>query len=798
MNKGLVIVVIMLILVGGIYFYSENASGTMITSPSGIGGAGSLWGQEFIVEYEDGTSRALNLGLEQFAVFHEGKEVVSIRYRLSAMMTGVTENVIVSLLGYKLTFAIDGQSYILNFDEDGLVIPVDKWQSLTSQEIPIENITGGLSSGTYRIDIVPGGSISYKIGYVGGVTTATLPIPVTDNLVITSESIFYTLTITVIGEGSTDPVSGGSYESGTIVDVEATPDIGNHFVSWSGAAQGVATTCSVEMDGDKTLIAQFVTDVQSDHSLYVTTVGQGSVDILPINDGPYPYGTSVTLTPQAFTGWAFSAWGGEASGSTIPLQINMTKDWSIQATFVTQQYSLGITIDPVGSGTVSQQPAPPYGYNQVVTLTAQPNLGSSFVQWTGDATGTNLQTTVTMVSSKSVTAHFSQEEYTLSTSISPLGAGSISIVPSGPYNYNDVVTLTATPIGAYGFVSWSEGGTVFSTTRTTSYTVTGDATIQATFSSAFIIVSQPDGTEPLTQEESFLVEWFYNFNDNVDINLYTSSFVFVQSLVSDTVDDGSWSWLVSQPVGSYIVQVSRHSPAGVSGNSAIFTIEEGTTNGLEDFMSYNWYPVTYLSRTTTQITATGMPRFAECYSQKAQPSIGTNAFTIEFDIIATQLDFPDTVGTISSPTYGGNLCTLFENLETVHSQSQSQSSKTGVAFRFCSLCTGVGLYSYGVQFRDRTANPPTGHWFDYNNIGLNVVYHVVIQRTSLSATNGWTISMYTGWDGTTGTPVSTFPRQINSGAADIQYVLPMVGRGDSIEGAKQGSGSVSNMKITIG
>src|SRR6185436_17231445 len=62
-------------------------------------------------------------------------------------------------------------------------------------------------------------------------------------------------------------------------------------------------------------------------------VGNGSVARNP-NQPTYPSGSVVALTATAAAGWAFSAWSGSASGNTNPLNVTMTSDKTITATFV--------------------------------------------------------------------------------------------------------------------------------------------------------------------------------------------------------------------------------------------------------------------------------------------------------------------------------------------------------------------------------------------------------------------------------------------------------------------------------
>lgn len=65
---------------------------------------------------------------------------------------------------------------------------------------------------------------------------------------------------------------------------------------------------------------------------------------------------------------------------------------------------LKVTKNGTGTGTVTWPTACTAG--NVVTLTAAPAVGSSFVSWGGDASGTALTTNVTMDASKNVTATF--------------------------------------------------------------------------------------------------------------------------------------------------------------------------------------------------------------------------------------------------------------------------------------------------------------------------------------------------------------------------------------------------------
>jgi uncharacterized repeat protein (TIGR02543 family) len=132
----------------------------------------------------------------------------------------------------------------------------------------------------------------------------------------------------------------------------------------------------------------------------------------------------------------------------------MTGDKSVTAHFSQIVYTLSITVDPVAGGSVGAVPSPPYYYGTVVTLTASVNPGYVFDHWSGDASGTNPVTTVTMTGDKSVTAHFTQNGYTLTIIID--GQGTVVKNPEqNTYAYNSIVELTAIADENWVFSSWS-------------------------------------------------------------------------------------------------------------------------------------------------------------------------------------------------------------------------------------------------------------------------------------------------------------------------------------------------------
>ncbi len=227
------------------------------------------------------------------------------------------------------------------------------------------------------------------------------------------------------------------------------------------------------MDGNKDVTATFT---QIEYTLDVTVVGGGGVTKNPAT-GPYYYDDVVTLTATADPGWTFSGWSGDASGSSNPLPVTMDGNKDVTATFTQIEYTLDVTV--VGGGGVTKNPATgPYYYDDIVTLTATADPGWTFSGWSGDASGSSNPLPVTMDGNKDVTATFTQIEYTLDVTV--VGGGGVTKNPAtGPYYYDDVVTLTATADPGWTFSGWSEDAS--GSSNPLPVTMDGNKDVTATF-----------------------------------------------------------------------------------------------------------------------------------------------------------------------------------------------------------------------------------------------------------------------------------------------------------------------------
>lgn len=225
-----------------------------------------------------------------------------------------------------------------------------------------------------------------------------------------------------------------------------------------------------------------ITDLTPD--LFRQTVGSGSITVSAdptAGETGYTYDRNVTLTAVPDAGWLFRGWEGMLAGQPNPVALVLTEDITATARFDSDGVVYTLTTATAGQGTLTRSPEKnSYQPDEIVTLTAQANLGWAFSGWSGDLSGNTNPATITMTDNQVVTATFTQNQYTLTTTAAPLESGSITHTPDKPsYTYGEVVTLTAQPNTHWLFSGWS--GDLSGNTNPITITMDGNQSITATF-----------------------------------------------------------------------------------------------------------------------------------------------------------------------------------------------------------------------------------------------------------------------------------------------------------------------------
>ncbi len=192
------------------------------------------------------------------------------------------------------------------------------------------------------------------------------------------------------------------------------------------------------MNGNKSYTATFAINT---YTLSTSVVGSGSVNRNP-SQANYNHGTSVQVTAVPGTGYSFTGWSGDTTGTNNPFTVILHENKSYTATFTINAYTLSTSV--IGNGAVLKNPdQPTYNHGTSVQLTASAGLGYSFSAWSGDTTGTMNPFTKIMNGNKSYTATFTINAYTL-RSTSVVGNGAVLKNPDQPtYNHGTSVQVTA-------------------------------------------------------------------------------------------------------------------------------------------------------------------------------------------------------------------------------------------------------------------------------------------------------------------------------------------------------------------
>jgi hypothetical protein len=335
----------------------------------------------------------------------------------------------------------------------------------------------------------------------------------------------YTLTVSKVGSGSGPVTSspagiacgsmcGGTFPPGTSVTLTASPNSGSIFGGWSGACSGMANTCTVSMDAAKSVVATF----HLAHALSVGKAGAGSGPVTSVPAGIscgssctalFASGSAVTLTAAPNPGSVFAGWSGACSGMTTCV-VTMSAARSVTATFNVGQI-LTVAKSGSGSGPVSSSPAGiscgsvcsrTFPTDSVVTLTATPSAGSTFVGWSGACTGTG-NCVVTMSAARNVTAAFNGPPVTYNGLVvgkAGTGSGPVTSSPAGiscgsacnaSFASGTDVMLTATPNAGSIFAGWS--GACAGTATTCLVDMSAPRRVTATFSLGYVLTVNKAG-----------------------------------------------------------------------------------------------------------------------------------------------------------------------------------------------------------------------------------------------------------------------------------------------------------------
>ena len=182
---------------------------------------------------------------------------------------------------------------------------------------------------------------------------------------------------------------GGIFNSGSLVTVNATPNVGYTFNNWTEGLVVVSTDANYQFTilGNKILVANysptaFKVDVSSSPLAGGITTGGGT----------FNSGSTVTVTAKANPGYILDIWkeGSVNLSNSTSYTFILTKDRTLVASYIpVTTYNVGVSSNPFAGGITSGGGT--YNAGASVNLTALPNAGYTFKNWTE---GINIVSTI--------------------------------------------------------------------------------------------------------------------------------------------------------------------------------------------------------------------------------------------------------------------------------------------------------------------------------------------------------------------------------------------------------------------
>lgn len=256
----------------------------------------------------------------------------------------------------------------------------------------------------------------------------------------------------------------------------------------------------------------------------LSSTGYALANPSPVN-GEYlvylPFGGTVTIDLSATPGTLIVEWLNSETGETTfdnPITggktVTLTPPFDGDGVLYLYGYLspiLYVNKDGTGSGTITSVPegidcgivcSANFDFGETVVLSATPGVESSFISWSGACSGSN-RCTITMTETKSVTATFSLNRYSLTVDRAGTGNGRVTSIPPGidcgntctaDYDYDTKVSLSAIPTIGSIFTGWEgacSGQGICSVTMTNAQSITAVFTISNFFISYLPIIRTP-------------------------------------------------------------------------------------------------------------------------------------------------------------------------------------------------------------------------------------------------------------------------------------------------------------------
>lgn len=413
-------------------------------------------------------------------------------FALVIFITGCSEDDVIEIVGVC-------PIVLSTVPEDGDInVPLDQVISVSfNEELASETVTTDtfLLNGTTAVAgtvtysdstafFTPTANLLPDMTYTGTVTTG-IKDPLGNALQENYEWSFTTMpqiTTTAAPEASGTVTGAGSFGNGATVTVAATPNDGFVFTNWTLGDKIVSTSSSYQfkMNGNVALVANFAKVVVGNFRINIssspaeggTTNGSGQFDENSI----------VTVSALPNSGYVFANWteAGTIVSTSSSYQFELKGNRSLVANYSSipaDQFAVILSANPAAGG--STKGSGSYDSDKNVTVTATPNSGYTFVNWTVNGTEVSAKADYmfALTENTNLVANFKIKTYTLKVTAQN---GTVSKNPEQQtYNHGEKVVMTAKSANGYEFSSWS--GDANGSTNPLTVSMDSDKNITANF-----------------------------------------------------------------------------------------------------------------------------------------------------------------------------------------------------------------------------------------------------------------------------------------------------------------------------
>lgn len=289
----------------------------------------------------------------------------------------------------------------------------------------------------------------------------------------------------------------GLYSYGTVLNLNAAVAIPNpalHFLGWYENGKEISKDQNFEYTVAQAtkLSAIFVTD----YGVIITYGDPLSAQPADVMIAPKTESKTISAAtdlPYNFVNWTdangkpYTDFDGNPYTAS-QLSVTVGPDWvkTYVAHYAPKSFNVSVTGQTPGGTASSSLDSLDYG--QWLTVTAVPDPGYAFLNWTDVPTGnvfsTNPNWTFLPAAEVNLQANFTHTAYTIGLNVDAQGGGTVAWAdyPTvGPY-YGDVITAVATPADGFVFDGWvNAAGDTVPGDSSFDYTVTGNESLTAAF-----------------------------------------------------------------------------------------------------------------------------------------------------------------------------------------------------------------------------------------------------------------------------------------------------------------------------